>query len=85
MDVHRTIAFCISVWGLAFSYSNPELNFQIRSAGITHMLNYPEIYFESIANMSRDNYIQEMSKQGTSCDNIIIQAVTNALSCTIHN
>lgn len=25
-----------------------------------------------------------MSKQGTWCDNIIIQAVANALSCTIH-
>lgn len=33
--------------------------------------------------MSWDNYVQEMSKQGTWCDNIIIQAEANALSCTI--
>ena len=48
------------------------------------MINHPELYIESIANESWEHYIQEMSKQGTWCDNIIIQAVANALSCTIH-
>ena len=65
-------------------YSNADLHVQIRSAGITHMINHPELYIESIANESWEHYIQEMSKQGTWCDNIIIQAVANALSCTIH-
>ena len=65
-------------------YSNSELHLQIHSAGITHMINYPELYIESVANESWDHYIQEMSNQETWCDNIIIQAVANALSCTIH-
>ena len=34
--------------------------------------------------MSWDRYIKEMSKPGTWCDNIIMQAVANALFCTIH-
>ena len=65
-------------------YSNADLHVQIRSAGITHMINRPELYIESVAYESWEHYIQEMSKQGTWCDNIIIQAVANALSCTIH-
>ena len=65
-------------------YSNADLHVQIRSAGITRMINHPELYIESVAYESWEHYIQEMSKQGTWCDNIIIQAVANALSCTIH-
>ena len=48
------------------------------------MMNNPELYIESLANESREHYIEEMSKQGTWCDNVIIQAVANALCCTIH-
>lgn len=44
----------------------------------------PDLYVESLANISWENYMEEMSKPGTWCDNIIIQAVANALSCTIH-
>jgi hypothetical protein len=42
----------------------------------------PELYIESLANISWENYIEEMSQRRTWCDNIIIQA--NALSCTVH-
>ena len=65
-------------------YSNADLHFHIRNAGITHMINNPELYIESLANVSWDHYIHEMSKQETWCDNVIIQAVANALSCIIH-
>ena len=61
-------------------YSNADLHFHIRNAGITHMINNPELYIESLANVSWDHHIHEMSKQGTWCDNVIIQAVANALS-----
>ena len=61
-------------------YSNADLHFHIHNAGITHMINNPELYIESLANVSWDHYIHEMSKQGTWCDNVIIQAVANALS-----
>lgn len=65
-------------------YCNPGLHFQIRSAGIAHMISNPELYVESLGDKSWEHYIHEMSKQGTWCDNIIMQAVANALSCTIH-
>ena len=65
-------------------YNNSNSHFEIRMAGITHMINNPSLYVENIVHMSWDRYIQEMSKAGTWCDNIIIQAVANALFCTIH-
>ena len=65
-------------------YKNADCHLQIRSAGITHLMHNPELYIESLANISWENYIEEMSKPGTWCDNIIIQAVANALGCTIH-
>ena len=65
-------------------YKNPDSHFQIRCAGIAHLMNHPELYIESLADKSWKNYIQEMSQSGTWCDNIIMQAVANALSCTIH-
>ena len=65
-------------------YNNPNLHFQIRTAGIAHLVSNPELYIESLAEISWENYIQEMSQPGTWCDNIIMQAVSNALNCTIH-
>jgi hypothetical protein len=65
-------------------YKNPDCHLDIRSAGITHLMHNPELYIESLANISWEHYIEEMSQPGTWCDNIIIQAVANALSCTIH-
>ncbi|CAH3185622.1 unnamed protein product [Porites lobata] len=53
-------------------------------AGIGHLQSYPELYIESISNDHWNNYIQQMSKQGTWCDNIIMQAVANAYNCVIH-
>ena len=64
-------------------YGKPELHFEIRSAGITHMINNPELYIESLSNMPWQHYIHEMSKSGTWCDNLIIQGVCNALNCRI--
>ena len=65
-------------------YKNPDCHLDIRSAGITHLMHNPELYIESLANISWEHYIEEMSQPGTWCDNIIIQAVANALSCAIH-
>ncbi|CAH3156372.1 unnamed protein product [Porites lobata] len=53
-------------------------------AGINHLQNYPELYIESISDDHWNNYIRQMSKQGTWCDNIIMQAVANAYNCVIH-
>ena len=56
-------------------YGTAELHFQIRTAGIMHLDNHPEFYIESVFDNSWQNYIQQMSIQGTWCDSIIIQAV----------
>ncbi|CAH3181256.1 unnamed protein product [Porites lobata] len=53
-------------------------------AGINHLQNYPELYIESISDDHWNNYIRQMSKQGTWCNNIIMQAVANAYNCVIH-
>ena len=58
-------------------YSNAYSHLLIHRTGITHMIDNPELYIESLSDISWDNYIIEMSKQGTWCDNIIIQAVAN--------
>ena len=65
-------------------YGTADLHLEIRMAGISHLQNYPELYIESISDDSWNNYIQHMSKQGTWCDNIIMQAVANACNCVIH-
>jgi hypothetical protein len=64
-------------------YRKPSAHFQIRNAGITHLVNNPELCIESLAGRSWESYIQEMLQPGTWCDNIIMQAVANALSCTL--
>ena len=61
-------------------YRTADLHFQIRTTGIRHLdnINHPEFYIESVFDISWQNYIQQMSRQGTWCDSIIIQAVANA-------
>ena len=65
-------------------YRTADLHLEIRMAGINHLQNYPELYIESISDDHWNNYIRQMSKQGTWCDNIIMQAVANAYNCVIH-
>lgn len=65
-------------------YRTTDLHYHIRTAGISHMNSHPELYIESIANTSWENYINEMSRPDTCCDNIIMQAVANALCCIMH-
>ncbi|XP_020622509.1 uncharacterized protein LOC110060102 [Orbicella faveolata] len=65
-------------------YGFADLHYDIRTTGIDHLYNYPEFYLESIGNDHWTNYIEQMAKPGTWCDNIIIQAVANAFNCVIH-
>ena len=65
-------------------YRTTDLHYDIRTAGISHMNSHPELYIESIANTSFENYINEMSRPDTWCDHIIMQAVANALCCVMH-
>ena len=65
-------------------YKTADLHFEIRKAGIQHLNNHPEYFIESISDNNWQSYIQQMSTSGTWCDNIIIQAVSNAFNCIIH-
>ena len=65
-------------------YKTADLHFEIRKAGIQHLNNHPEYFIQSISDNNWQSYIQQMSTSGTWCDNIIIQAVSNAFNCIIH-
>ena len=65
-------------------YKTADFHFEIRKAGIQHLNNHPEYFIESISDNNWQSYIQQMSTSGTWCDNIIIQAVSNAFNCIIH-
>lgn len=62
-------------------YGSADFHFDIRMAGVDHLNNYPELFVESFADDHWENYIKQMSQPGTWCDNIIVQAVANALNC----
>ena len=48
------------------------------------LCNSPEWYIESNYEQSWENYVNNMARQGTWADNIIIQAVANSLNVTIN-
>ena len=65
-------------------YNTPEYHLHIRSLGVQHLLHHPELYIESNYEYSWQNYMNNMARQGTWADNIIIQAVANSLNITIN-
>ena len=65
-------------------YNTSEYHFYIRILGVQHLLHHPELYIESNFEQSWQSYVNNMAKQGTWADNIIIQAVANSLNVTIN-
>lgn len=65
-------------------HGDAAMHFNIRMAGIRYLRDRPERFIYSLANETWGNYINRMSTRGTWCDNLIIQAVANALNCVIH-
>lgn len=65
-------------------HGNANLHYQIRMAGIRHLTENSQHYIQSLTNETWENYILRMSTAGTWCDNLIIQAVANALNCVIY-
>ncbi|KAL9956638.1 hypothetical protein ACROYT_G038144 [Oculina patagonica] len=65
-------------------YGTAAYHSQVRAVGIDHLRNHPEHFIESNVEFSWLEYLNNMSRQGTWCDNLIIQAVANALNCTIY-
>ena len=65
-------------------FGTSDNHLQIRAVGIEHLRDHPEHFIESIVGHSWLHYLNNMGRQGTWCDNVIIQAVANAFNCTIH-
>ena len=65
-------------------YGTAAHHLEVRAVGIEHLRYHPESFIESNIEYSWLEYLNNMSRQGTWCDNLIIQAVANALNCTIY-
>ena len=65
-------------------YNTPEYHLYIRFLGVQHLLHNPELYIESNYELSWQNYVNNMAREGTWADNIIIQAVANSFNVTIN-
>ena len=65
-------------------FGTGEYHLKVRAQGIEHMRQHPQCFIESNTENSWLQYLNNMSRQGTWCDNLVIQAVSNALNCVIH-
>ena len=65
-------------------YGNPSQHLAIRAAGIQYLRENPERFIESNLETSWLEYLKNMTMQGTWADNIIIQAVADAMNLMIH-
>ena len=52
--------------------------------GVQLDLHHPDLYIERNYEYSWQNYVNNMARQGTWADNIIIQAVANSMNITIN-
>ena len=64
-------------------FNDPIHHFYIRAAGVNHLRQNPERFIESNLEQSWLEYLENMSRQGTWADNLIIQAVADALNLKI--
>ena len=64
-------------------FNDPIHHFYIRAAGVDHLRQNPERFIESNLDQSWLEYLENMSRQGTWADNLIIQAVADALNLKI--
>ena len=65
-------------------YGNPSQHLAVRAAGIQYLRENPERFIESNLETSWLEYLKNMTMQGTWADNIIIQAVADAMNLIIH-
>ena len=65
-------------------YGNPSQHLAVRAAGIQYLRENPKRFIESNLETSWLEYLKNMTMQGTWADNIIIQAVADAMNLIIH-
>ena len=65
-------------------YGDPNHHLLIRQAHVQYLSNHPERVIESNTENSWNEYINNMSMQGTWCDALFVQAVANCQNVAIH-
>ena len=65
-------------------YGDPNHHLLIRQAGVQYLSNNPERFNESNTENSWNEYINDMSLQGTWCDALFVQAVADCQNEAIH-
>ena len=65
-------------------YGDPNHHLLIRQAGVQFLSNNPERFIESSTENSWNEYIKNMSMQGTWCDALIVQAIADCQNVLIH-
>ena len=65
-------------------YGDSNHHLLIRQAGLQYLSNNPEFYIESNTDNSWNEYIYNMSMQGTWCDALFVRAVADCQSVAIH-
>ena len=65
-------------------YGDSSRHTEIRAIGVRYLTENPERFIESVVGFSWSQYSSDMSKQGTWADNIVIQAVADAMNLKIH-
>ena len=65
-------------------YGDPSYHWYIRQAGIHYLRENPERFIESNTQNSWNEYLTNMSLQGSWCDAVIVQAVAESQNVRIH-
>ena len=55
-------------------FNTPEYHLYIRPPGVQHLLHHLELYIESNYEYSWQNFVNNMARQGTRADNILMKA-----------
>ncbi len=64
-------------------FGTADRHLEIRLAGVNNLAAHPEYYIEFSSHESWLDYLRMMSKLGSWCDHITIQAVADVFNCTI--
>ena len=65
-------------------YNDPIHHMAVRAAGVQYLRNNPEAFIDAITEQSWVSYLDNMSKENTWCDALIVQALSQALNLTIN-
>ena len=65
-------------------YGDLSHHLLIRQAGVQYLSNNPELFIESNTDNSWNEYVNNMSMQGTWCNALFVQAVVDCQNVAIH-